>query len=35
MTETTTEPMSRTLEVPGAILTYDVRRNDPALSRSC
>ena len=28
MTETTTEPMSRTLEVPGAILTYDVRGND-------
>jgi pimeloyl-ACP methyl ester carboxylesterase len=28
MTETTTEPMSRTLDVPGAILTYDVRRND-------
>ena len=28
MTETTTEPMSRTLEVPRAILTYDVRRND-------
>ena len=28
MTETTTEPMSRTLEVPSAILTYDVRRND-------
>jgi pimeloyl-ACP methyl ester carboxylesterase len=28
MTETMTEPMSRTLEVPGAILTYDVRRND-------
>ena len=30
MTETMTEPMSRTLEVPGAILTYDVRRNDPS-----
>jgi pimeloyl-ACP methyl ester carboxylesterase len=28
MTETVTEPMSRTLEVPGAILTYDVRPND-------
>ena len=28
MTEPKTEPMSRTLEVPGAILTYDVRRND-------
>ncbi|HXF35937.1 MAG TPA: alpha/beta hydrolase [Actinomycetota bacterium] len=30
-----TEPVSRTLEVPGAVLTYDVRRNerstDPAL----
>jgi pimeloyl-ACP methyl ester carboxylesterase len=28
MTETTTEAVTRTLEVPGAILTYDVRRND-------
>lgn len=28
MNETMTEPISRTLEVPGAILTYDVRRND-------
>jgi pimeloyl-ACP methyl ester carboxylesterase len=28
MTETMTEPVSRTLEVPGAILTYDVRPND-------
>ena len=28
MTETMTEPMSQTLEVPGAVLTYDVRRND-------
>jgi hypothetical protein len=28
MTETLTEPMSRTLEVPGAVLTYDVRRKD-------
>jgi pimeloyl-ACP methyl ester carboxylesterase len=25
---TTTEPTTRTLEVPGAVLTYDVRRND-------
>lgn len=25
---TLTEPMTRTLEVPGAVLTYDVRRND-------
>jgi pimeloyl-ACP methyl ester carboxylesterase len=28
MTETMTEPTSHILEVPGAILTYDVRRND-------
>ena len=28
MTETMTEPTSQTLEVPGAVLTYDVRRND-------
>jgi pimeloyl-ACP methyl ester carboxylesterase len=28
MNETITEPMSHTLEVPGAVLTYDVRRND-------
>jgi pimeloyl-ACP methyl ester carboxylesterase len=28
MTETMIEPVSRTLEVPGAVLTYDVRRND-------
>jgi pimeloyl-ACP methyl ester carboxylesterase len=28
MTETTTEAVSRTLEVPGAVLTYDVRRNE-------
>jgi pimeloyl-ACP methyl ester carboxylesterase len=28
MTETMTEPMSHTLEVPGAVLTYDVRHND-------
>ena len=28
MTETLIEPVSQTLEVPGAILTYDVRRND-------
>jgi pimeloyl-ACP methyl ester carboxylesterase len=28
MTETMTEPTSHTLEVPGAVLTYDVRRND-------
>jgi pimeloyl-ACP methyl ester carboxylesterase len=27
MTERMTEPTSRTLEVPGAVLTYDVRRN--------
>jgi pimeloyl-ACP methyl ester carboxylesterase len=35
MTETMIEPTSRTLEVPGAVLTYDVRRNasstDPVL----
>ena len=28
MTETMIEPVSQTLEVPGAILTYDVRRKD-------
>ena len=28
MTTTTSEPTTRTLEVPGATLTYDVRRND-------
>lgn len=28
MTTTTTEPVTRTLDVPGATLTYDVRRND-------
>jgi pimeloyl-ACP methyl ester carboxylesterase len=28
MTETTTESVGQTLEVPGAVLTYDVRRND-------
>jgi pimeloyl-ACP methyl ester carboxylesterase len=28
MAETMTEPVSRTLEVPGAVLTYDVRAND-------
>ncbi len=28
MTTTTTEPTTQTLEVPGATLTYDVRRND-------
>jgi pimeloyl-ACP methyl ester carboxylesterase len=28
MTGTMNEPISRTLEVPGAVLTYDVRRND-------
>lgn len=35
MTETMTEPVSHTLEVPGAVLTYDVRRSasstDPIL----
>jgi pimeloyl-ACP methyl ester carboxylesterase len=35
MSESMTEPTSRTLEVPGALLTYDVRRNassaDPIL----
>jgi pimeloyl-ACP methyl ester carboxylesterase len=30
MTETMTEPVSHTLEVPGAVLTYDVRRKDPS-----
>ncbi len=30
MTETLIEPVSQTLEVPGAILTYDVRRKDPS-----
>jgi pimeloyl-ACP methyl ester carboxylesterase len=30
MTETMIEPVSQTLEVPGAILTYDVRRKDPS-----
>jgi hypothetical protein len=28
MTETMTEPTSRTLEVPGAVLSYDLRPND-------
>ena len=28
MTATATEPVTRTLEVPGATLTYDVRAND-------
>jgi pimeloyl-ACP methyl ester carboxylesterase len=28
VTTTTTEPVTQTLEVPGATLTYDVRRND-------
>ena len=28
MTATTTEPTTRTLDAPGATLTYDVRRND-------
>ena len=28
MTTTMTEPTTHTLEVPGAVLTYDVRRND-------
>ncbi len=28
MTATTTEPTTRTLEVPGATLTYDLRRNE-------
>ena len=28
MTATATEPITRTLEVPGATLTYDVRPND-------
>lgn len=28
MTRITTEPTTHTLEVPGAVLTYDVRRND-------
>jgi hypothetical protein len=32
MTETMTEPMSHPLEVPGAVLTYDVRRNDSGTS---
>jgi hypothetical protein len=27
-TTTTTEPTTRTLDVPGAALTYDVRRNE-------
>jgi pimeloyl-ACP methyl ester carboxylesterase len=27
-TSTTTEPTTRTIEVPGAVLTYDVRRNE-------
>jgi pimeloyl-ACP methyl ester carboxylesterase len=30
MTEKMIEAVSRTLEVPGAVLTYDVRRNDPS-----
>jgi pimeloyl-ACP methyl ester carboxylesterase len=30
MAETLIEPVSQTLEVPGAILTYDVRRKDPS-----
>ena len=28
MTTTMTEPTTHTLEAPGAVLTYDVRRND-------
>jgi pimeloyl-ACP methyl ester carboxylesterase len=28
MTRTRTEPTTHTLEVPGAVLTYDIRRND-------
>src|SRR5918999_4201231 len=28
MTTATTEPVTRTVDVPGAVLTYDVRRND-------
>ena len=28
MTTTNTEPTTQTLEVPGAALSYDVRRND-------
>ena len=32
MSEAIIEPVSRTLEVPGATLTYDVRRNDPSTS---
>jgi pimeloyl-ACP methyl ester carboxylesterase len=28
VTTTTTEPQTRTLQVPGATLTYDIRRND-------
>ena len=31
MTETKTETTTRTLEVPGAVLTYDVRRGDSIL----
>ena len=28
MTATATEPVTKTLEVPGATLAYDIRRND-------
>ena len=32
---TMTEPTTRTLEVPGATLTYDVRQTDPARRPCC
>ena len=32
---TMTEPTTRTLDAPGAVLTYDVRRADSRPSRRC
>ena len=30
-----TEPTTHTLDVPGAVLTYDVRRNDASTASRC
>ena len=30
-----TEPTTHTLKVPGATLTYDIRKNDSTPSRRC
>jgi hypothetical protein len=35
MTATTTAPTTHTLDVPGAKLTYDIRRNERAPSCPC